>query len=118
MRQPTEVFRQDGRKLQWSVGTRGRHAKGRQILHLYLSRAYWRMCADHPVELPANDGCMEARPGSCHRKYGRTEMRARNPIQRARAGEAMTRSGIPCRCGGRKAVGWVNGVRVLVEFGG
>src|SRR3546814_20884006 len=82
MRQPTEVFRQDGRKLQWSVGTRGRHAKGRQILHLYLSRAYWRMCADHPVELPANDGCMEARPGSCHRQYGSAEMRARNPSQR------------------------------------
>ena len=47
----------------------------RQLVRLHAARADWRRRPDHPVELPADDGRLEARAGARRRLHDRAQAR-------------------------------------------
>ena len=64
---------------------------GRELPLLHAARADRRRRADHPVELPAADGGVEARPGAGHRLHRRAQARRADAADRAAAGRAHRR---------------------------
>src|SRR5213080_4440810 len=70
---------------------------GRDLLQLHPPRAGGRVRADHPVELSAPHGGVEARAGARLRQHQRAEARGADAAHRAPAGRAAARGGAPRR---------------------
>ena len=68
---------------------------GAKFQHLHAARAGRRRRADHPVELPARDGGVEARAGARGRLHLRPEARRADAAHGAAARRADHRGGIP-----------------------
>ncbi len=77
----------------WPTQDRGRGAAGGRAEHalLHAARAGRRVRADHPLELPAADGRLEARPGARRRLHDRAQARRADAAERA-ARSASSRS--------------------------
>ena len=63
------------------------------VLQLHAARAGRRLRADHPVELPAADGGVEARPRARLRQHGRAQARRADAAHGAAPRRAAARSG-------------------------
>ena len=79
---------------------RGQHDSDLRPRHirLYADGAGGRGRADHPVELPATDGGVEAGPGARHRVHRRTQASRADPAVGATPGRALPGGG-PARRG-------------------
>ncbi len=76
---------------------RGRRAAGDRAEHalLHPPRARRRVRADHPLELPAADGRVEARPGARRRLHDRAQARRADAAERAAHRRARARGRLP-----------------------
>ena len=76
---------------------RGRSAAGERAEHalLHPPRARRRVRADHPLELPAADGRVEARPRARRRLHGRAQARRADAAERAAPRRARARGRVP-----------------------
>ena len=81
----------------WPTQDRGRRAAGERAEHalLHAPRAGRRVRADHPLELPAADGRVEARPGARRRLHDRAQARRADAAERAAPRRAGARGRLP-----------------------
>ena len=66
-----------------------------QFFGLYAARARRRRRPDHPVEFPADDGCVETGPGACRGMLRRAEARRADAATALRLGELIQEAGFP-----------------------
>ena len=87
---------------------RRRHADlgARRVPLLHAARARRRRRADHPVELPAADGGVEARPGARVRLHGRAQAGRADAALRALPRRAAARGGAPGRASSTSSPGF------------